>query len=67
MVEFLLMNLLQPCINVESLDSEEIKEMINQIDMNNNGLIDYTEFLASTLKSKIYLSRGKFEKSFFFL
>lgn len=34
---------------------EETKKMINQIDMNNNGMVDYTEFLASSLKSKIYL------------
>lgn len=34
---------------------EELTKMISYFDMNNNGMVDYTEFLAATLKSKVYL------------
>lgn len=34
---------------------EETNELVNQLDINNNGYVDYTEFLAACMKSKIYL------------
>jgi calcium-dependent protein kinase len=34
---------------------EEALNLVNTLDINNNGFIDYTEFLAGCMKSKIYL------------
>lgn len=32
-----------------------MQDLIYMLDTNNNGFIDYTEFLAGCMKSKIYL------------
>jgi calcium-dependent protein kinase len=34
---------------------DEIKDFVNKVDTNANGFIDYTEFLAGCMRSKIYL------------
>ena len=34
---------------------EECRALMDKLDTNNNGYIDYTEFLAGCMKSKIYL------------
>jgi len=34
---------------------EECRALMDKVDTNNNGYIDYTEFLAGCMKSKIYL------------
>lgn len=35
--------------------AEETKELMKKLDTNYNGFVDYTEFLAGCMKSKIYL------------
>jgi Ca2+-binding EF-hand superfamily protein len=44
----------------------EIKELMNKLDANNNGVIDYTEFLAGCMKSKIYLKEEYLRSAFSF-
>ncbi len=39
-----------------SYSEEKIKEIISTIDTNNNGWIDYNEFLAGGMRSKVYLN-----------
>lgn len=45
---------------------EEIKDLMNRLDANNNGFIDYTEFLAGCMKSKIYLKEEYLRSAFSF-
>jgi Ca2+-binding EF-hand superfamily protein len=45
---------------------EEIKDLMNRLDANNNGVIDYTEFLAGCMKSKIYLKEEYLRSAFAF-
>jgi len=42
----------------------EMKHLIDKLDTNNNGYIDYTEFLAGCMKSKIYLSEENLRRAF---
>ena len=44
--------------------SEEIKEIMDSIDIDKSGCIDYTEFLASTLDESIYLQEEKLINAF---
>jgi len=37
---------------------------MNKLDTNNNGYIDYTEFLAGCMKSKIYLKEEVIKNAF---
>lgn len=37
---------------------------MNKLDTNNNGYIDYTEFLAGCMKSKIYLKEDVMKNAF---
>jgi len=37
---------------------------MNKIDTNDNGYIDYTEFLAGCMKSKIYLKEDYLKSAF---
>jgi len=37
------------------MTEEEVKQTIETLDMNGNGYIDYTEFLAASLDQKIFL------------
>jgi len=45
-------------------NNEEIEEIINKIDNNNNGLIDYSEFVAATINKMTLLSRTKLDATF---
>lgn len=38
--------------------------MMDKLDTNNNGYIDYTEFLAGCMKSKIYLKEDYLRAAF---
>jgi Ca2+-binding EF-hand superfamily protein len=39
---------------------------MNKLDTNNNGYIDYTEFIAGCMKSKIYLKEDYLKNAFSF-
>lgn len=43
---------------------DETKDLMNRLDTNNNGFIDYTEFLAGCMKSKIYLKEEYLKTAF---
>ena len=38
--------------------------MKEKLDTNNNGYVDYTEFIAGCMKSKIYLNEEHLKNSF---
>lgn len=42
----------------------EVKDIMDSIDMNGNGFIDYTEFIAGCMKSKIYLKEDHLKMVF---
>jgi calcium-dependent protein kinase len=42
----------------------EVSQLINTLDINKNGYIDYTEFLAGCMKSKIYLKDEHLRRAF---
>lgn len=44
--------------------NEEVKELMDKLDTNQNGYIDYTEFLAGCMKSKIYLKEDYLKSAF---
>lgn len=44
----------------------EIKELMNALDTNGSGYIDYTEFLAGCMRSKIYLKEDHLKAAFEF-
>jgi len=46
-------------INIES-----IKEIFNEIDVDNNGFIDYTEFIASCIDSSLEWGEKYLKESF---
>jgi calcium-dependent protein kinase len=43
---------------------EECRSLMDKLDTNNNGYIDYTEFLAGCMKSKIYLKEDYLKNAF---
>jgi len=43
---------------------EEAKILLDKLDTNKNGYIDYTEFIAGCLKSKIYLKEELLKRTF---
>lgn len=43
---------------------DEIKDLMNTLDTNRNGYIDYTEFLAGCMRSKIYLKEDHLKSAF---
>lgn len=45
---------------------EEITQLLKSLDTNKNGFIDYTEFLAGCMKSKIYLNNDYLKRAFEF-
>lgn len=45
---------------------KEITDLMNKLDTNQNGFIDYTEFLAGCMKSKIYLKDEYLRRAFDF-
>lgn len=44
--------------------SEETRQLMQKLDTNLNGYIDYTEFLAGCMKSKIYLKEDYLRTAF---
>ena len=44
--------------------SQQMQDLIYMLDINNNGYIDYTEFLAGCMKSKIYLKEENLKIAF---
>ena len=51
-------------IKYNGIKQDEIKEMFTSIDTDKNGKIDYTEFIASCLKEKIYLNKERLDEAF---
>ena len=49
-----------------NLTSTEITQLMNKLDANNNGYIDYTEFIAGCMKSKIYMKEEHLKRAFSF-
>lgn len=47
-----------------TLKEEEIKEILNGVDTDKNGAINYTEFIAATLNKILINDRSKIEKAF---
>ena len=45
---------------------KEVNDLMNKLDTNQNGFIDYTEFLAGCMKSKIYLKDEYLRRAFDF-
>ena len=43
------------------INEEEVDKIFNDIDLDKNGTIDYTEFLMSTLNEKIFLTNEKLQ------
>lgn len=43
---------------------QQMQDLIYMLDINNNGYIDYTEFLAGCMKSKIYLKEDHLKIAF---
>jgi calcium-dependent protein kinase len=46
------------------MKEEEVKEILNGVDTDKNGAINYTEFIAATLNKILLNDRGKIEKAF---
>jgi calcium-dependent protein kinase len=44
--------------------TKQMQDLIYMLDINNNGYIDYTEFLAGCMKSKIYLKEENLKIAF---
>jgi calcium-dependent protein kinase len=47
-----------------SIDEEEVDKMFKQIDIDNNGTIDYTEFVMATMTEKVMLTNDKLRQAF---
>jgi calcium-dependent protein kinase len=43
---------------------DEVKDIMYNVDTNANGFIDYTEFIAGCMKSKIYLNEDHLRAAF---
>jgi calcium-dependent protein kinase len=50
--------------NMPGVNSEEIEELMNSMDVDKNGTIDYTEFLAASLDKSIYLQEQRLVEAF---
>ena len=50
--------------NPSKFSESEIKELFAKIDVDKNGKIDYTEFLAATVKESNYLKKEKLYEAF---
>ena len=46
------------------MSGEEIQKIINNIDDNGNGMINYSEFLAATMDEQIYLREDYLRTAF---
>lgn len=49
-----------------SYTQQDIQDLMDTLDTNNNGCIDYTEFLAGCMKAKIYLKEERIRDAFEF-
>jgi calcium-dependent protein kinase len=47
-------------------DESEVKELMDALDTNQSGFIDYTEFLAGCMRSKIYMKEDILRTAFEF-
>lgn len=47
-----------------TVSTKDVDDIMLCIDMNHNGSIDYTEFLASCMRSKIYLKEDLLRAAF---
>lgn len=43
---------------------EEVETILNAVDTDNNGAINYTEFIAATLNNRILEDQKKLKKAF---
>ena len=51
-------------LNSKNINENEIYELFNSIDVDKNGKIDYTEFIAATLQKKNYLNKERLYDAF---
>ena len=51
-------------LNCQKITDEELSELFKSIDVDKNGKIDYTEFLAATLQKKMYLKEERLYEAF---
>ena len=51
-------------LNCQKITDEELCELFKSIDVDKNGKIDYTEFLAATLQKKMYLKEERLYEAF---
>ena len=51
-------------LNCQRITDEELCELFKSIDVDKNGKIDYTEFLAATLQKKMYLKEERLYEAF---
>ena len=51
-------------LNCQKITDEELCELFKSIDVDKNGKIDYTEFLAATLQKKTYLKEERLYEAF---
>ena len=51
-------------LNCQRITDEELCELFKSIDVDKNGKIDYTEFLAATLQKKTYLKEERLYEAF---
>jgi calcium-dependent protein kinase len=48
------------------LSDDEIEEIFKKIDVNNNGTIEYTEFISAAMEAEKLLSKHKMARAFKF-
>lgn len=46
--------------------NQQVKDLLNEMDANGNGLLDYNEFLAATIEEHLYLKDDILHKAFDF-
>ena len=51
-------------LNCQKITDEELCELFKSIDVDKNGKIDYTEFLAASLQKKMYLKEERLYEAF---
>ena len=51
-------------LNCQKITDEELSELFKSIDVDKNGKIDYTEFLAASLQKKMYLKEERLYEAF---
>ena len=51
-------------LNCQKITDKELSDLFNSIDVDKNGKIDYTEFLAATMETQMYLKEEKLYEAF---